>query len=148
MKRLRVPQFVTSAPKCLTPWYVGAYSLTQPLVFSSIPVPFSYNTLFGFWILQLSKEMDKTKSRLAAFFDGDDEESSFPVRWTETYISRHKRSHKSPFLPYSKRHSITKSSHNTRRELFASPNARRRKKQQRRRRRRKRRVQRVPTLSS
>jgi hypothetical protein len=27
--------------------------------------------------------MDKTKSKLAAFFDNDDEESSFPVRWIE-----------------------------------------------------------------
>jgi hypothetical protein len=29
--------------------------------------------------------MDKTKSKLAAFFDNDDEESSFPVRRTELF---------------------------------------------------------------
>lgn len=32
--------------------------------------------------------MDKTKSKLAAFFDNDDEENSFPVRRTRPSLSR------------------------------------------------------------
>ena len=32
--------------------------------------------------------MDKTKSKLAAFFDNDEEESSFPVRRTKLFACR------------------------------------------------------------
>ena len=55
-------------------------------------VPLYLPETFLFYLITLaldvylpSNVMDKTKSKLAAFFDNDSEESSFPVRRTELF---------------------------------------------------------------
>jgi len=59
---------------------VGLIGRLQYILFTSTSTP-------AHKLKPLAVRMDKTKSKLAQFFDNDEEESSFPVRSTEFITS-------------------------------------------------------------